>query len=165
MTLLSIRRRHRTERHGTTAIEAALVMPVYLLFIFALLEFGHAMMVNNVMRSACRAGARLGSTEGQSTSDVEARVRQVLSGAVNPNDVQIFVKDAGVFDSGGAPSSGEGVEALPNLEVSEAESRQMFVVRVKAAYSDVAIVPIEIPLLGTFLKEIELSGQAFMRHE
>jgi hypothetical protein len=161
-----ITRCHRDKRQGTTAIEAAFVLPVYLLFVLAILEFGHAMMVNNMLRSACRTAARLGSTEGQSTSAVENRVEQVLAAAINPNKVSIFVKNAGVFDEGGAPpTTGSEFEALPDIELSEADSRQMFLVRTKVNYRDVAILPIDVPFLGAFLKNVTLEGQAFMRHE
>lgn len=159
-------RRRRNDRHGTTAVEAALVLPIYILFVLAILEFGHAMMVSNVMRSACRAGARQGSTEGQSTAAVQARVEQVLGGAVNPDKVQVFVKNAGVFDgSGTVPASGSDIESLPDIELSDAESRQLFLVRAKVNYHDVAILPIDLPVLGPFLKNVTLDGQAFMRHE
>ena len=159
-------RRRTSERRGTAAVEAALVLPVFMLFIFALIEFGHAMMVNNVIRSACRDGARYGSTEGISTSDVENRVSQVVSGAVDPSHVQIYVKNADIYDDGGTPpTTGEGIEALPDLELTEAESRQMFLVRAKVDYYNAAIVPIDLPILGPFLKNITLEGQAFMRHE
>ena len=157
--------RRQQDRLGTTAVEAALVLPVYILFVLAILEFGHAVMVNNVMRSACRQGARMGSTEGQSTADVEDRVEQVLSGAVNPSKVEIFVKNANVYDDGGNPANGDEIETLPDIELSEAESRQLFLVRAKVNYRDVAILPIDIPYLGEFLKNITLEGQAFMRHE
>ena len=143
-----------------------MVLPVYLLFVFAILEFGHAMMVSNVMRSACRAGARLGSTEGQSTAAVEARVAEVIGGAVDPNKVQVFVKNADVYDDGGTPpTTGSGIEALPDIELTDAESRQMFLVRATVDYNDIAIVPIHLPILGPFLENVTLEGQAFMRHE
>ncbi len=61
-------RRVRTRR-GTTTVEAAFVLPIFFFFIFALIEIGHAQMVMNVLNSACRSGARLGSTEGTSTSE------------------------------------------------------------------------------------------------
>jgi hypothetical protein len=37
-------------------------------------------------------------------------------------------------------------------------------VRAKVHYNDVAIVP-HIPYLGSFLEDVVLEGQAFMRHE
>ena len=159
-------RRTVGSRLGTTAVEAAIVLPVFLAFVFALLEFGHAQMVNNLMRKACREGARLGSTEGNTTAEVQAAVRQVLASAIDPNQLQVFVKNASVYDGGGPlPLTGPEIEALPNLELSEAEPRQMFLVRAKVPYQDIAIVPICIPYVGHFLDSVELQGQAFMRHE
>ena len=37
-------------------------------------------------------------------------------------------------------------------------------VRAKVHYNDIAIVP-NIPYLGSFLDDVTLEGQAFMRHE
>ena len=155
----------KVARQGSTAIEAALIMPVYLLFIFVLLELGHAMMINNTIRSACRDGARIGTVEGTSTQMVQQRVEKVLGSAVNLMHVQVFVKNADAFDDGTPPASGDGIEELPDLELREAETRQLFVVRVKVPYQEVAILPVNLPLIGPFLQGVELAGQAFMRHE
>ena len=109
--------------------ETALVMPVYLLFVFVLLEFGHAMMVNNTIRRACRDGARIGTVEGTTTQMVQQRVEEVLASAVKPMHVQVFVKNANAFDVGDPPTSDKAIEELPDLELTEAETRQLFVVR------------------------------------
>ncbi len=155
----------KVNRQGSTVFEAALVMPVYLLFVFVLLEFGHAMMVNNTIRSACRDGARIGTVEGTTTQMVQQRVEEVLASAVNPVHVQVFVKNANAFDVGDPPTSDEAIEKLPDLELIEAETRQLFVVRAKVPYQQVAILPVNLPLAGSFLQGVELTGQAFMRHE
>ena len=141
------------------------MLPVFMMFVLAIIEFGHAQLVNNVLRNACRTGARLGATEGQSTADVEARVRQIVASAVDPGKVQIFVKNGSVYDEGGGPTEGAGIEGLTDLELSDAETRQMFVVRAKIDYDDVNIVPIPLPYVGEFLTDVTLEGQAFMRHE
>ncbi|MEM6328647.1 MAG: TadE family protein [Planctomycetota bacterium] len=150
----------RPDRRGTTTVELAFVLPVFLFFVLALIEFGHAMMVNNALRSACRAGARIGSTEGRSTADVENHVRTVLGSALDLGAVEVFVKNAQSLDDGGAvPESGEGFESLPDIELSTAEPRQMYLVRAKVAYNDVALAPLP------FMEGVVLEGQAFMRHE
>jgi hypothetical protein len=151
-------------RGGTTVVETALVLPVFLLFVLGLIELGHAQMVKNVLRCACRQAARIGSTEGNTTADVQQRVLDVLGSAVDTEFVDVFVKDASVFDAGGTPSTGAEIEALPGIELSEAEPRTLFLVRAKVNYNDIAIVP-NIPYLGAFLDEVVLEGQAFMRHE
>lgn len=149
---------------GTTVVETALVLPVFLLFVLALLELGHAQLVKHVLRSACRQAARIGTTEGTTTDDVESRVLATLSSIVDQNDVEVFVKDAGTYDTGGQPEGGDELEALPSIELSNAEPLQLFMVRAKIDYDDVAIVP-NIPYLGSFLDGVVLEGQAFMRHE
>lgn len=147
-------------RNGTTVVETAFVLPVFLFFVLALIEFGHAQMVNNTLRSACRAGARLGSTEGRSTAEVKQHVRNVLGSAIDVNAVQVFVKNGQDFDDGGSvPESGEGFESKPDIELDGAEPRQLFFIRAKVDYNDIALVPMP------FMDGVTLQGQAFMRHE
>jgi len=158
-------RRSRPSRRGTTVVETALVLPVFLLFVLGLIELGHAQMVKSVLRSACRQAARIGSTDGKSTADVQNRVLQILGTTVDPGLVSVYVKDASLFDSGGTPpQSGSALESLSDIDLLNAEPRQMFVVRAKIYYQDIAIVP-NIPYLGSFLDGVVLEGQAFMRHE
>ncbi len=148
------------DRRGTTVVETAFVLPIFLLFVLSLVEFGHALMVKNVLRSACRTGARLGSTDGQSTANVQSLVAKVLGGAINPDVVTVLVKDAQVFDQGGSlPTTGKQLEGLPNIEVADCESRQMFMVRARVAYNDIALVPMP------FMQNVVLEGQSFIRHE
>jgi len=154
------RRNQQRLRHGTTLVEFAVVLPVFLTFVLAIIEFGHAQLVNNLLNNACRTAARMGSVEGTSSADVVARVNQTMAPVVDSSDVSVFVNDASIYDSGSAPpTSGAGIEALPSVELSDAEPRQMFVIRARLNYNDIAIVPIP------FLKDVVLNSQAFMRHE
>ena len=148
------------DRNGTTIVETAFVLPVFMFIVLAIIEFGHAQMVINVLQSACRNGARVGTTEGTTTSDVLARVDQTLSSAFETATVDTFVLDASVFDSGGStPATGSEIEAMPPIELSDAEPRQMFVVRASVPYNDIALVPMP------FMNGVVLDGQSFMRHE
>lgn len=165
MNRISLFRRTRTKRRGTTVVETALVLPVFLLFVLGLIELGHAQLVKHVLRAACRQAARMGTTEGKTTANVEARVRDVLGTVVDAADVQIYVKDASIYDAGGTPpDNGSDLEALPSIELSDAEPRQLFLVRAKVNYEDIAIVR-NIPYIGRFLDGVVLEGQAIMRHE
>jgi TadE-like protein len=160
-----LQRFRRRDRRGTTVVETALVLPVFLLFVLGLIELGHAQLVKHVLRASCRQAARIGTTEGKTTANVRARVLQTLQTVVDSADVEVFVKDASSFDAGGtSPESGEDLESLADIELADAEPRQLFMVRAKIRYEDVAIVP-NIPYLGSFLDDVVLEGQAFMRHE
>lgn len=156
--------RRRITRHGTTAVETALVLPVFLMLVIGLVELSRAVFVQHVLNSACRQAARIGSTEGNTTASVKSKVLAVLGSAVKASAVQVYVKDASSFDTGTAVTTGAQLESLPNTEVSSAKPRQLFMVRAKVAYKDIAIVR-HIPILGAFLDQVTLQGQAFMRHE
>ena len=137
-----------------------MVLPVYLTLLFGIAEFGHAQLMLNLLNSACRNGARIGSTEGTTTANVRARVNQTMGAAVATSKVTVYVKNASVFDSSSTPPSTDAsLEALTDLEVKNANPRQMFMVRAKVRYNDIALVPMP------FLKNLTLDAQAFMRHE
>jgi len=148
------------KRTGATIVETALVMPVFFMFVFAIIEFGHATMINNVLKNATRTAARWGSATGATTAEVEQYTRERMGGAVDPSLVTIQIKDASQFDSGGdAPTSSEDFQAMPDIELEDAEPRQLFMVRASIPYGNVSLIPQ--PWLGSVL----LSGETFTRHE
>ena len=153
-------RSKNSQRRGTTLVETAIVLPVFFFFLFAIIEFGHAQMVNNMLNNACRTAARLGTVEGTTSAEVEERIRQAMAPVIGSDELSIFVKDASVFDSGGStPTDGAGIEALPSTELADTEPRQVFVVRASLNYNDIALVPMP------FMHGVILNSQAFMRHE
>lgn len=70
------------EKDGQSVIEFALILPILLLVLFGITEFGRAIMVTNVLNTASREGARLAAVSpvGDSLS-VRGRVVQVLQAA------------------------------------------------------------------------------------
>lgn len=141
-------------------VEAAFVLPVFLVFVYGLIAYGHAQMCANIIAGATRTAARYGATEGITTAQVEARVREVMSGAVDPSLVTVQVKDASAYDDGAAfPDSASAMAAMPDVQLASAKSRQLFMVRASINYNDVAILPV------SWLKNVTISGQSFMRHE
>jgi Flp pilus assembly protein TadG len=68
----------RRNRFGAQAVEFALVFPVFVLFVFGLVEIGRGMMVSTLMSNAARAGCRSGVVVGASTSTVDNRVDGLL---------------------------------------------------------------------------------------
>jgi Flp pilus assembly protein TadG len=147
-------------RRGTAAVETAFVLPVYLLLLLGVAEFGHAQLVLNLLNSACRNAARIGSTEGTTSATVVAKVKQTVGTAVPAGKITVYVKNASTFDGTGTPPSTDaGLEALPDCEVANLAPRTMFMVRAKVAYNDICLVPMP------FLKNMTLDTQAFMRHE
>jgi len=77
-----MRRLFEKDKRGQSLIEFALVLPILLLVLFGITEFGRAILVKNVLHTASREGARLAvvSPVGDSLS-VKARVAEVLDAA------------------------------------------------------------------------------------
>jgi hypothetical protein len=148
-------------RRGTAAVEFAMVLPVFLVFVFGLAEYGKAQMTANMLQNACRDAARWGSTEGVTTSEVQQRVRDLMAPAIGTAvPITVIVRDASVFD-GEDPEVLETDEYvdLPTVELSDAEPRQMFIVRASLSYDEASIIP------WPLLKNMTLTGMSFMRHE
>ncbi len=67
---------------GNAVVEMALLLPILLLILFGITEFGRAVMTANVLNTASREGARLAAVSSLSdTLQVEARVIEVLEAA------------------------------------------------------------------------------------
>jgi Flp pilus assembly protein TadG len=76
---------------GNAVIEMALLLPILLLVIFGITEFGRAIMTTNILNSAAREGARLAAISSVAdTLSVQARVTEVLAAAnVPPKEVTV----------------------------------------------------------------------------
>ncbi|MBU8932637.1 MAG: pilus assembly protein [candidate division Zixibacteria bacterium] len=76
---------------GNAVIEMALLLPILLLVIFGITEFGRAVMTTNVINSAAREGARLAAVSQLSdTLSVQARVEEVMLAAnVTPKTITV----------------------------------------------------------------------------
>lgn len=159
-----IRKRRGLLRSGTTAVETALVLPVFLAFVIGMVELSRAVFIQHVINSACRQAARVGSTTGNTTAMVKAKTLDILSSAFNTSSVSLYVKDASAFDGSNPGTSATSLESMPDIELSSAQPRQLFMVHAKVKYRDIAIVN-KIPIIGNFLNNVTLEGQAFMRHE
>jgi Flp pilus assembly protein TadG len=67
---------------GNAVVEFALVLPILLLVLFGITEFGRAIMTKNILFTAAREGARLAAVSPFSDSlSVQGRVIDILSAA------------------------------------------------------------------------------------
>jgi Flp pilus assembly protein TadG len=67
-------------RLGAAATEFAIVAPVFFMMIIGFLEFGRALMVQQVLINASRVGARQAITTGATTTEVESAVADYTAG-------------------------------------------------------------------------------------
>jgi Flp pilus assembly protein TadG len=66
------------KRAAAHTVEFALVFPVFVIFIFGLVEIGRGMMASTLITNAARTGCRTGTLPGMSDSDVTTAVDNLL---------------------------------------------------------------------------------------
>src|SRR4029078_3708910 len=74
----------RLVRRGVAATEFAIVAPVFFLMVIGFIEFGPALMVQQVLINASRVGARMASTTAATTSGVQTAVQTYTSNVAVP---------------------------------------------------------------------------------
>lgn len=135
------------------------MLPIFFMFVFALLEFGHAMMVMNMLTSVAKEGALLGSFDGSSTSSVQQLVNNRLTTVLRGSTATVSVKNASSFENSSNQAGSVDVASLPSVELNQLESRQLFMVHIEVPYDNVALLP---PL---WIRGVTLRGDSVMRRE
>ena len=135
----------RSRQAGATIVEAALTLLILLMFLDAVLEFGRAYNIYEVMTNAAREGARYAVAPAPNTTTLPTTT-QVQS------QVNTFLASAGV--------SGATVAVNTNTQKVNNASLTYTSVQVTAPYS--FIVP---QLLGVRNGTVNLSTSAQMRNE
>jgi Flp pilus assembly protein TadG len=94
--MLGILRRiiRRTDKRegGQSLVEFALVLPIFLLVLFAIVDFGMAFHAWITVTNSAREGARLGAVRATAT-DIEQRVRDTAD-SLDQEDLSVSVSNA-----------------------------------------------------------------------
>ncbi len=83
---------------GSATIELALVLPLFLVLLFGIVEFGLILYAQGILTNASREGARYGvvySTPRKSAAQIETWVRDYLRDAGFTESVTVAVTGAG----------------------------------------------------------------------
>ncbi len=152
--------RRRTQAfRGVVTVEVALIMPVFVLFLFAIMEFGHFCLVSHTLNAAARRGAHLGSFEGVTNTEVENKVKQIVGSVIDSTEATVIVRSASAFDDAGFSAASINYASLPAIDLSTAEMGDCFIVRVTVPYDNVSLLP------TFFVQGKTIVGQAATRHE
>ncbi len=76
--------RSRRRTRGAAVVEFAIVAPVFVLFVFGLVEYGRMVMVQQVITNATREGARSAVVEGATEQDAKDTVVEFCTAAGIP---------------------------------------------------------------------------------
>jgi Flp pilus assembly protein TadG len=71
----------RKRRRGAAAVEFAIVLPVFVILVFGMIEYGRMVMVQQVITNASREGARRAVLDGATTTSVQTAVTSYLTNA------------------------------------------------------------------------------------
>ena len=91
---------------GAQLVEFALVLPMLLLVVLGIAEFGFIFQRTEVVTNAAREGARIASLPGYSTADVQARVAAYVTAGRVPTtgtNPVIAVTDVSIPTTPGGP--------------------------------------------------------------
>ena len=92
--------RDATHRRGQGLVEFALVVTLFLILLFGMVEFGRAWMTKNILTGAAREAVRLAAVQVDfpaSDNVAKQRAIEVLISAgisISPDDVQVTISDS-----------------------------------------------------------------------
>lgn len=71
----------RKNRVGAAVVELAVVLPLFLLLVLGMIEFGRMIMVQQIITNASREGARRAVLDNATTDEITTAVQQYLANA------------------------------------------------------------------------------------
>jgi Flp pilus assembly protein TadG len=97
---MALTHRHTEKRSGAVVVEAAVALPIFLLLVFGIFEYGRLLLVRNLVDHAVREGARYAVVRADDdetqTQDILDFVMERLSAVqyqLSELDVQIYEAD------------------------------------------------------------------------
>ena len=144
--MLRTRSQQRNRRRGSVVLEAALILPILLVIVFASIEFGYAFYVKHTLQGAAREGARAGIVPGADNASITSACGDAMTnGGMNGVSYTVTITN----NAGGT------------IDASTLDAGEPLVVTVKAPWSQFSVF---LSGFGNFVKG-DLSGRTVMRRE
>lgn len=137
-------------RAGAAVVEVALILPLFLLVVFGIVEFGRALMVGQLITNGSRFGAREAVIDGSTNSSVESNAKTYVADLIGVPESAVNV----IIEVTPAPANPD-----PGNVLALSQSNDLCTVTIEVNYDDVAYVA------GRFLKGTKLRGKCSMRRE
>jgi len=137
-------------RCGAAVVEMAIVLPIFMLVVLGIVEFGRAMMVGQLLANGARHGARAAIVEGSTNAQVRTEIEDFLTGTLNVSAAALTI----TIEVERGPGNPDPAD---NLAV--AQPKDLVKVTVTVPYTAIAYVS------GRFLNATTLRGHCAMRHE
>ena len=98
------RSRRRSRHRGQAIVETALVLPIFLILVLAIVDFGLGLRAWITVTNAAREGARVAAVRG-SCSAIEAQVMDTSGGLISDAATQIIIDPPTCNGTAGSPVS------------------------------------------------------------
>jgi Flp pilus assembly protein TadG len=98
-----IRLRSRRKRRGQTLVEFALILPIFLLVLIGIFDFGRAVYYYNSLSNAAREAVRVAIVDQNTTAITDTAVSHASSVGVTSGDVTVEFRTADLTASCPAP--------------------------------------------------------------
>ena len=138
------------ERRGAAVVEMAVVLPVFMLVVMGIVEFGRGMMSTQLITNAAREGAREAILNGSTNTAVETLVKNYVSQACNVKTSAVTV------NINITPGTGN---TDPKNILADSDQGDLISVEVRVPFNDLSYIT------GSFLAGKTIKGFATMRHE
>lgn len=137
------------QRRGAALVEMAVCLPVFMMTLTGIIEFGRAMSVSQLLHAAAREGCRAAIIDGSTNTSVSSLISTQAASTIGCSSSSVTVTIA-------VTSSANG-QALSGLSV--AQPRDLIAVNVSVPHSAVSYS------LSRWLTGKTIRGQCSMRHE
>ena len=126
----------KNRRLGAAVVEFAMVAPIFILLVFGMIEFGRAVMVQQVLVNASREGARQAVLDGSTEQEIQDRVGLYLNSTNIQNETIVYtVNGTQVSD----PTTSAGFGDAVGVEI-------------RVNFNDVSWMPVPHYIGGTVLR-------------
>jgi hypothetical protein len=142
---MSMLRRRRGR--GQSLVEFALILPIFLLFIFGILDLGRAVYAYHTLNNAAREAARVAMVDQTFTHVQDAAIEQAVALGIQPADVTFDWRHANQPDVPNSCASLLGTNEVASCTV---------IVRVEYDYRAAT------PVIGDIVGDIAMAGESSM---
>ncbi|HEV8002926.1 MAG TPA: TadE/TadG family type IV pilus assembly protein [Planctomycetaceae bacterium] len=136
-------------RRGAALVELAVCLPVLVMIILGIIEFGRGMMVSELLNDSARVGARQAILAGSTNAAVTQTITTFMQ-STNVNSQAITVSIT-VTPAAGNPD--------PANQIANAHTGDLCLIQVQVPFNQVSYIP------GTYLVGKTLTGTCGMLHE
>lgn len=138
-------------RRGAVTVELALVLPIFTMLVFGIIEFGRGFMIMQLVTNAAREGCRRAIIDGSTNTEVTSYIQTFMQNSANVTPANTTVTIT-VTPATGNPAN-------PGNSLALCQSRDLINVKVQIPFSAVQLIT------AKYLSGKVLKGDASMRHE